>query len=391
MSDTIRLGRVLGFPLAVHWSVLVLLWLFTWSLAGNLLPEAAPGHRSGTYWLVGLAGATTLMASLLAHELAHALVARRCGVGVTGVTLWLFGGVATLKDEARSPGADLRIAVVGPATSIALALGFGLLAVLSDAVLGADLVLAVAWWLAVVNLLLGIFNLIPGAPLDGGRILRAYLWRRHGDRLRAAAGAARAGRAVAFALIGVGLLEIAAGAGVGGVWSIFLGWFLFMAARAEEDEVVRRQTLGDVRVADVMSRDPRGVARSCTIAEFVADHLLGDRHSAYPVLGPQGRVEGLVTLSQLRAVPADRRRDTTVGAVAIPLVSVPTAGPGDPLLEVLRRSTPLTGGRSLVFDSGRLVGIVTPTDVARLVEIKALAPTAHADPLTGQGPTAPGG
>jgi Zn-dependent protease len=378
MNDTIRLGRVLGFPLAVHWSVLVLVWLFTWSLAGNLLPVAAPGHGAGTYWLVGLAGATTLLASLLAHELAHALVARRSGVEVTGLTLWLFGGVATLKDEARSPGADLRIAVVGPATSIGLALAFGLLAVVSDVALADDLVVAVSWWLAVVNLLLGVFNLIPGAPLDGGRILRAYLWRRHGDRLRAAVGAARAGRVVAFALVGVGLLQIAAGAGVGGVWSIFLGWFLFMAARAEEDEVVRRQTLGDVRVVDVMSREPRTVAASCTIAEFVADHLLGDRHSAYPVLGPQGRVAGLVTLAQLRAVPADRRRVTTVGAVAIPLESVPSASPDDPLLELLRRTTPVTGGRALVFDAGRLVGIVTPTDVARLVEIKALAPTAGA-------------
>jgi Zn-dependent protease len=373
MDDTIRLGRLLGFPLAMHWSVLVLVWLFTWSLAGSLLPVAAPGHGRGTYWLVGLAGAVTLMASLLAHELAHALVARRSGVKVQGLTLWLFGGVATLEDEAKSPGDDLRIAIVGPATSVGLAFSFGLVAAVADLLGGAALLVAVAWWLAVVNLVLGVFNLVPGAPLDGGRVLRAWRWRRHGDRVRATVEAARAGRAVAFVLVGLGLLQLAAGAGVGGVWAIFLGWFVFVAARAEESEVVTRRALGDVRVADVMSPDPATVPGECTIDDFVVEHLLGKRHSAYPVCGQHGEVEGLVTLAQLRTVPLAHRGRTPVGKVAIPLEAVPTAAPDDPLLPMVRGRAPVTGGRFLVMDDGRLVGIVTPTDVVRLLEIKALS------------------
>ena len=186
-AAVIPLGRVAGFPLSVHWSVLVILWLFTWSLAATL-PDTAPGHSSSVYWLAGVTGAVVLLASLLAHELTHAIVARRAGVKVLGVKLWLFGGIARLGGEAKTPGTAFRIAASGPAMSLALAAVFAGVAAALRAVGTADVVVAVAWWLAGINLMLGLFNLLPGAPLDGGRILRAYLWRRHGDAVRAAVG-----------------------------------------------------------------------------------------------------------------------------------------------------------------------------------------------------------
>ena len=387
MGDNIRLGRVAGFPVAVNWSVLVLLWLFTWSLSDYTLPQGAPGHSPAAYWFAGLVGGVLLLASLLAHELAHALVARRAGVEVKGLTLWLFGGVANLGGEARTPAADLRIAIVGPATSLGLAAGFGATAVALDGLGIAHLVVSVAWWLSGINLMLGLFNLVPGAPLDGGRVLRAVLWRRTGDRARAAIGAARAGRVVAFGLVGLGLVEFLAGGGLGGLWLVFLGWFLLTAARAEETDVLTRQLLAGVRVGDVMSSDPVVGPAWFNVDAFVDRYVLGNRHSAYPVAGTDGEIQGLVDLDRLRAVlPADRET-TRVSQVAIPLSQVPTATPEEPLEELLGRLSPATRGRALVFGDGRLVGILTPTDVARAIEIGRLrtsasrSPSGHSDSL----------
>ena len=381
MLEGIRLGRVAGFPVAVNWSVLVILWLFTWSLASYSLPGAAPGHSMATYWLAGFIGALLLLGSLLAHELAHALTARRAGLAVTGLTLWLFGGVASLRGEAKTPGADFRIAAVGPATSLVLAAAFAGIGTTLDVFGLAGLPVSVVWWLAGTNLLLGVFNLLPGAPLDGGRILRAYLWRRHGDRVRAALGATRAGQVVAFVLIGLGLLEFLAGGGLSGLWLVFLGWFLLSAARMEETEVTTRQRLVGVRVGDVMSLDPRAAPSWLTVEEFIQRYVWGDRHSAYPVTGPDGTVEGLVTLAQLRGVPAEDRIHIRVRDVMIPLTAVPTATPDEPLYQVMERLTPRTGGRALVLDAGRLVGMVTSADIVRAIEVSGLYtrhPTDHA-------------
>ncbi|HKI42505.1 MAG TPA: site-2 protease family protein, partial [Mycobacterium sp.] len=229
MRDAIPLGRIAGFPVKVHWSVLVILWLFTWSLATSL-PGVVKGYSPGAYWLAGACGALVLLASLLAHELAHAVVARRSGVAVGDVTLWLFGGVTTLGGEAKTPKAAFRIAIAGPATSLLLAATFGGLVAALHTVRAAPIVVGVASWLGVINLLLGLFNLLPGAPLDGGRVLRAFLWRRHGDSVRAGIGAAHAGRVLAFVLIALGLAEFVAGGLVGGVWLAFIGWFIFAAS-----------------------------------------------------------------------------------------------------------------------------------------------------------------
>lgn len=171
MRDAIPLGRIAGFVVNVHWSVLVILWLFTWSLA-TMLPGTVGGYPAVVYWLLGAGGAVMLLASLLAHELAHAVVARRAGVSVESVTLWLFGGVTALGGEAKTPKAAFRIAFAGPATSLALSATFGALAITLAGVRTPAIVISVAWWLATVNLLLGLFNLLPGAPLDGGRLVR---------------------------------------------------------------------------------------------------------------------------------------------------------------------------------------------------------------------------
>jgi Zn-dependent protease/CBS domain-containing protein len=372
MAEGIPLGKVAGFPVNIHWSVLVILWLFTWSLASSL-PDMAPGHTSTTYWLAGFCGAVVLLASLLAHELTHSVVARHNGIKVVGLKLWLFGGIARLGGEAKTPGMEFRIAAAGPAMSLALAAVFAGMATVLRAVGTADIVVAVAWWLAGINLVLGLFNLLPGAPLDGGRILRAYLWRRHGDARRAAIGAVRAGRSVAYALIGLGLVEFLLGSLVAGVWMAFIGWFLLTAAREEEAWVLTRESLAGLTVADVMTARPHVAPGWISVADFISDYLLGDRHSSYPVERDDGTISGLITLDQLRRVPPTDRTTTLVADAAIPLEQVPLARPTEPVTKVIERLEPAAGHRVLVMDDDDVVGIVTARDIARLVDVRRLA------------------
>ena len=373
MRDAIPLGRIAGFLVKVHWSVLVILWLFTWSLASTL-PGVVKGYSPVVYWLAGACGALVLLTSLLAHELAHAVVARRMGVSVGSVTLWLFGGVTTLQGEAKTPRAAFRIAIAGPATSLALSAAFAGLAIALASVRTVAIAVSVAWWLGAINLLLGVFNLLPGAPLDGGRVLRAYLWRRHGDSVRAGIGAAHAGRVVAFILIALGLAEFLARGLLSGVWLAFIGWFIFAASREEETRISTQQLFAGVHVADAMTARPHTAPGWITVEDFIQRYVLGDRHSAYPVADRDGSIVGLVTLTQLRNVAPHRRTTTSVGEIALPMQGVPTAAPQEPLSALLGRMAPVgPRSRALVIDGGGVVGIVTPSDVARLIDVYSLA------------------
>jgi Zn-dependent protease len=234
MRTSSHLGRFFGIPVGLSWSVLVIAGLLTLSLSTSLLPRSAPGATAAAYFLAATVAAVLFFGSLLAHELAHAVVARRHGLRVEGITLWLLGGVARLGSEARSAGAELRIAAVGPATSVVLAAGFAVAAFAADALLLPALVVAVAGWLALINALLGGFNLLPAAPLDGGRILAGALWAGHGDPYRARETAARAGRFVGVGLIGFGVLGFLTPIPFGGLWTALVGWFIVSTAAAEE-------------------------------------------------------------------------------------------------------------------------------------------------------------
>ncbi|MBV8348618.1 MAG: site-2 protease family protein, partial [Mycolicibacterium sp.] len=339
----------------------------------------------------GVIGAVLLLASLLAHELTHAVVARRAGMKVSSVTLWMFGGVTRIEGDVKNPRTEFWIAFSGPLTSLLLAVLFAGVAEGLHAGAAAPLAAAVAWWLSGLNLLLGLFNLLPGAPLDGRRILQSILWRKYGDKTRAAIGAARAGQVLAFCLIALGLLELVTRSDVvSGVWLAFIGWYLLIVARQEEAAVLSQQALTGVRVADVMSANPRTAPGWISVADFIENYLLGDRHSAYPVEAPDGSVTGLITLSQLRGVAPSRRSSTLVRDVAVPLDRVATASPDEPVTALLQRVPSITDGRVLVVDRGRVVGIITPADIAKVIETRELAAgSANAAPA-GETPEAPG-
>lgn len=384
MNESVRLGRIAGIPVGANWSVAVIFLLIALGVAGGRLPAEYPGAGGAAYLVAGTAAAVLFFVSLLAHEVAHAVVARRNGLPVDGITLWLFGGVSRLKGEPRTPGADFRIAGVGPATSLVLAAVFAAVAAVATAAGLDGLAVGVARYLAFINLMLALFNLVPAAPLDGGRLLRAALWRFRGDRTRAAVGAARAGRLFGFVLVGLGFAQVLTGAGLGGFWLVLIGFFIVSAASAEAQQAVVSDALTGVRVRDVMTPDPLSAPVDLPVSRFLDEYVLTHRFSSYPLHTSDGRPAGLVTLSCLRTVAPEKRPWTAVGDVAVPSAEVPTASPDEPLLDLLQRTEGRTDGRALVVDGGRVVGIVSPRDVAQLLQVRELRGRQVAEPYPGE-------
>jgi Zn-dependent protease len=373
VDQRIRLGRVAGIGVAAHWSVVVIVMLLGWSLAAFTLPDAAPGYAEVWYWVGGLTAVVVFFAALLAHELAHSVVARNRGVAVEDITLWLFGGVSRLKGEPRSPRDELSIAVAGPVASFAIAVGFATIGLGVSAINGPPLATATLLWLALINGILGLFNLAPAAPLDGGRVLHALMWHRTGDRAGATAVATRAGQRFGFVLVGAGILLFLLG-DLAALWFVFLGWFLLTASRAEATGELLRGALAHLRARDVMSSPVVVVPESIPLDRLVDDWFLAQHCSAFPIVDAAGSVQGLVTLRRVRQIRPAARSGLRASDAADPVTAIATCEPDDLLPEVLERVAGVRGGagRVLVFEDGSLAGIISPTDVQRALDISPL-------------------
>ena len=369
MNENLSLGRIFGIHVGLNWSLLVVAALIAWSLATGILPQSAPGETSSAYWIAGLISAVVFLASLLAHELAHSVVATRRGVRVEGITLWLFGGVSRFSTETNSPGAQALITFVGPLTSLVLGAVFYIVSVAVGGGAHPGLVPVTLSWLGYINITLGVFNLVPAFPLDGGRLLQSLIWLRTGDRLRATRIAARIGMGFAYLLIAYGLATfVFAGSLIGGLWSVFLGWFLLSAARSEEAGGLIRQALSGLTAAQVMTPNPVLAPDNITVDDALHGYVLASRHSTFPTQDAGGRLSGLLTLTALKNVAPAARATTLIRDVMCPLASVATAGPNDPISNLLGASGGCSEGRTLVVDGGRLLGIISPSDINRLLQ-----------------------
>jgi Zn-dependent protease/predicted transcriptional regulator len=370
---SISLGRIAGIKVGINASVFLIVAILVVGLATGQLPAAYPGRSVVAYVIAAIVAALLFLASLLAHELAHSLVARRNGIEVESIVLWLLGGVAQLRGEAKTPGADFRIAIVGPLTSLVLAIVFGLGAAGVASLGSAGLPLGVLMYLAATNALLAVFNLIPAAPLDGGRVLRAALWQFRGDRHAAAVNAARAGRILGFVLIALGVLQVVTGRGLGGVWLALIGWFVVSAASAEEQQARLGGRLAGVKVGQVMAVRPTVLDGNLTVADFIAQVALTHQYSTYPLVDQYGQLTGLVTLNRVRAVAPELRATTRLQEIACPPSEVPTARPEESLVELLERMNGCADGRAVVVDNaGQVVGVVSASDVARSLQLADL-------------------
>lgn len=374
MKQTVRLGRVGGIPVGAHWSVGVILAIIAEVLAASVLPAAYPHQRPAAYWTVAVIAALLFVASLLAHELAHALVARRSGVTVKSVTLWMLGGVTEFEAEPPTPRADFWIAAAGPLASLAAGAVFYGVGAAIHAAGGPAIVVAAAGWLAVMNGILGVFNLLPGAPLDGGRVLRAALWRRWGNWERAERAAVRGGRVLGAAIAGLGVAEMLFADVLDGLWVVLIGWFIISAAGAEGKAATAQAALAGVRVADVMTPDPELASGWVSVAEFVGQ-AAHSRQEAFPVVGFDRELTGVVLASQFEHIPASNWAQLRVDQVAVPVPPAYRAAPDDPAAPLAKR-TPLGGEIvAVVLVGGRVTGMVTSSDLQQALHWQALART----------------
>jgi Zn-dependent protease/CBS domain-containing protein len=362
----LTLGRIAGVRFGVNWSWLVVFALIVWTWATGVFPDTNPGYSDRVYVAMAVVAAFLFFGSLLAHELGHALQARREGMEIEGITLWLFGGVAKFKGLFPSAGAEFRIAVAGPLVSLVLGGLFVLIAWLGNLPEPAD---AVSAWLGYINLSLLVFNLLPALPLDGGRIFRSALWALRGDFGWATRVASAVGRGFGYLFIAGGVALFIFQGTFSGAWLAFIGWFLLQAASAEDRWLLARQALRGLRVRDLVVRDPVTARPDLTIAEFMDDIVWKTRHTTYPVTD-NGHAVGLLPFRCIAEVPRSEWEQRTVRDCMLPLDEIPVVSEDEALIDAAAELSDSDIHRALVVDGDRFVGILSATDVARALEIR---------------------
>jgi Zn-dependent protease/CBS domain-containing protein len=367
LKNSFRLFTIRGIQVGIHVSWLIIFVLLTWSLAVGYFPSAIPGVDATLAWVLAVVASILLFTSVLIHELAHSFVAKSRGLEVSSITLFIFGGVSNLASEPQSARTEFWVAVVGPITSFVIAAAsFGIALVMPT-----DELQALFGYLAIVNALLGGFNLIPGFPLDGGRVLRSIAWGITGSLRRATEIAVGAGQIVGGLFILWGVIQIFGGNLINGLWIAAIGWFLQNAASSSLGQVVLMERLKDVTVANVLRPDTATITRQATVADLIEDYLLPGNRRAVPV-EDGGRLVGMVTLGDIKDVPVEARDITQIGTVMGGREGLITVRPSEALADAVGKLT----GRDLeqvpVMDGDRFVGILTRADVMRQLQLREM-------------------
>jgi Zn-dependent protease/CBS domain-containing protein len=366
MGTSFRLGRIAGIELGVNWSWLVVFALLVWTLATGIFPATNPSLSRGAHMAMAFVATALFFVSLLLHELGHALQARREGIEIEGITLWLFGGVAKFKGMFPSAGAEFRVAIAGPIVSLLLGVLFVLAALVPGLPQAVD---GVVSWLGYINLTLLVFNLIPALPLDGGRVLRAAIWNFKGDFVSATQVAADIGRGFGYLFIAAGVALFLFQGSFSGAWLAFIGWFLLGAASAEARYVLARQALRGLRVRDVMTPEPASVTPDLTLGRFVDDVVWERRHSTYPVV-ENGKAIGLLPFRCVAESPRGEWDERSVRDCMLGLEEVPVLAEDEAAVDALAELSEANGNHGLVLSDGRLVGLLSTSDLARALEVR---------------------
>lgn len=372
LRGSVQIGRAAGIPINLHYSWFVIAALITFSLAGHFR-EVHSTWQPSLLWSVSVLTAILFFVTLLAHELSHALVARSRGLPVRSITLFALGGIASIEKGANTAKTEFLVAMVGPIVSVTI----GVSCIAAAETLGwsyrdsgGGAAGSVLGWLGSINVLLAVFNLIPGYPLDGGRVLRALLWGIYDDQDRATLTAARVGQVVAALFIGLGLLRFIFGPAIDGLWLAFIGWFLFMAAQATRIEQSIAQSLGDVRVADVMANECPTVDPITTVQVLVDDVLVRTGRRCV-IVKSNGQVLGLVTPREIRAVDRARWSDVAVRDIMRPVDTLLTVNPATPAAEALTSMLQRDLDQLLVVADSRLEGMISRGQILQVLQSRA--------------------
>ena len=369
MGSGWKVGRLAGIDISIHPSWLVIAFLITYSLAGSQFPRQFRGWTEGQYWIVAGATAALFFASVLAHELSHAILARRFGLKVEGITLFIFGGVTSIDTDSRTPREEALIAAAGPATSLLI----GAILVGIDVFVDQPQLGALIGWLGFVNIALGIFNLIPGFPMDGGRVLRALIWKLRGDRLTATRNAAVVGRLLAYALVGLGVfIALQPGGIVSGLWLAVIGWFLSNAAETTLMQAGVERSLNGVRVRDAMDPNPPAVSPNETVAELVNERMLGGEDRSYLVRHEDGGLAGIVTLKDVSRLARDDWPFARVTDIMTRFADLVTISPDAPMADALHLIQARVVAQLPVVepDSRVPLGMVTRRGILKLINAR---------------------
>jgi Zn-dependent protease/CBS domain-containing protein len=364
-GNSVRIGRIFGIDIKLDYSWFLVLVLTTWSLAGQYFPDMYPGWSSLMYWVLGLATASLFFASVLAHELAHSVISQESGVPVRDITLFIFGGAAQISEEPKTARNEFWMAIVGPLTSLVVAGLFGVLWLIGRSV--SPYLQALSLWLAGINVSLGLFNLIPGFPLDGGRVFRAIVWAVTGNLRRATQIATGLGRLVAYGFILFGAFEIFSGSFFNGLWLAFIGWFLENAATVSYRRMALDEMLAGHTVREIMTTECQAIPRQLTLDAFVDGVLLRTGRRCFPVR-EGGELKGLVTVHLVREVPRERWERTRVEDVMIPRSELKTVTPSDELSAVLTRMAAEDVNQLMVVEDGELMGLVARDSLLNFIQ-----------------------
>jgi Zn-dependent protease len=367
MNASLKLGQIWGIPIGVHTSWFIIFGLLTWSLSTGYFPNAYPGLTVISHLVLGLITTILFFASVLAHELGHAMFALRNQIPVRGITLFIFGGIAQIAQEPRSPGAEFRIAIAGPLVSFLLSGIFGIAYLLDQQI---PLLAAPSEYLMRINFFLAAFNLIPGFPLDGGRVLRALIWWRSGNFHKANRIAAFSGQLVAFGFIGWGIITIIGGNFLNGLWLAFIGWFLQNAAASSYSQTNMREALAGIRVSQIMSTDCPRVTSLTPLSQLVDEQVLRNGQRCFFV-ADNGKLEGVLTLKDITQIPQQKWRYMTSGQVMIPISRLTAVDSNTELLYALQTMDNADVAQVPVLNNGELVGILSRDHVVHYLRTRA--------------------
>jgi Zn-dependent protease/predicted transcriptional regulator len=360
-----RVGKIAGIEIRIHYTWLFAFLLITWSLAAGFFPQNFPHWSIATYWITGVLASILLFISVLLHELAHSLVGRARGLQINSITLFIFGGASNLESEPEEPWDEFTMTIVGPATSVVIAVVSWVLYLAMSS--RTSPVAATLFYIAIINGLLAAFNLLPGFPLDGGRVLRSILWKTTGDVKKATNIAATVGQVFAFILIAVGILQFLLGNFLGGLWITFIGWFLNGAAESSRGQITLREHLRGVKVAEIVDTTPETIGPGMTVNDLVRSHFLQNGHRSALVVD-EGQLRGIVTLTDVRKLPHENWGDTTIDRIMTPM-PLQTVRSDEDLAAALKMLARNNLKQVPVMDDGVLKGLLTTGDIIRYLEV----------------------